>query len=115
MRTHNLGYPRIGNQRELKKACESYWLGKISAEELSEIGSKIRQQNWQIQRSFGIDLIPTNDFSYYDQVLDTSLMLVIFQAVFSLLYKKRKNRFLIYLLLWLVDIKKIMLILLLLK
>lgn len=74
MQTHNLGYPRIGSQRELKKASERYWAGKLSVHELMLTGKTIRQQNWQIQKDAGIDLIPCNDFSFYDQVLDTSLM-----------------------------------------
>lgn len=74
MQTHNLGYPRIGSRRELKKASEQYWSGKITAGQLLLAGSTIRQQNWQLQKDAGIDLIPCNDFSFYDQVLDTSLM-----------------------------------------
>ncbi|SEW45490.1 5-methyltetrahydropteroyltriglutamate--homocysteine S-methyltransferase [Chitinophaga arvensicola] len=75
MLTQNLGYPRIGGQRQLKKACESYWAGKIGLEELHQIARIIREENWQTQLVAGIDLIPCNDFSYYDQVLDTSLLL----------------------------------------
>lgn len=75
MRTQNLGYPRIGNQRELKKATEQYWSEKISQQQLLLTGKTIRLQNWQIQAEAGIDLIPCNDFSFYDQVLDTTLML----------------------------------------
>lgn len=74
MRTQNLGYPRIGSQRELKKASELYWSGKLSVQQLLQTGRNIRQQNWQLQKDTGIDLIPCNDFSFYDQVLDTSLM-----------------------------------------
>lgn len=74
MQTHNLGYPRIGSKRELKKACEQYWAGKIILEELLETGRSICNQNWKIQKEAGIDLIPCNDFSYYDQVLDMSLI-----------------------------------------
>lgn len=74
MQTHNLGYPRIGSDRELKKACEKYWAGKASVEELMITGKNIRHQNWMTQKEIGIDLIPSNDFSYYDQVLDMSLM-----------------------------------------
>lgn len=73
MQTHNLGYPRIGSNRELKKACEQYWAGKISVEELVRSGQSIRNHNWQLQKDAGIDLIPSNDFSFYDQVLDMSL------------------------------------------
>jgi len=75
MQTHNLGYPRIGNQRELKKACEQYWAGKIILEELLNTGRNICNENWKIQKGAGIDLIPCNDFSYYDQVLDLTLTL----------------------------------------
>lgn len=75
MQTHNLGYPRIGSQRELKKACEAYWSGKLSQEELLHTARTIRQKNWQIQKEVGIQLIPVNDFSFYDQVLDMSLLL----------------------------------------
>lgn len=73
MLTHNLGYPRIGSNRELKKACEQYWSGKLSIEELVKTGSNIRQYNWKLQKDAGINLIPSNDFSFYDQVLDMSL------------------------------------------
>ena len=73
MLTNNLGYPRIGNQRELKKACENYWAGKITLDQLLECGKQIRLNNWQLQQQAGIDLIPSNDFSFYDQVLDVSL------------------------------------------
>jgi 5-methyltetrahydropteroyltriglutamate--homocysteine methyltransferase len=74
MLTHNLGYPRIGSHRELKKACESYWSSQISIDELLEAGRAIRRNNWQLQHEAGIDLIPCNDFSFYDHVLDLSLM-----------------------------------------
>ena len=75
MRAQILGYPRIGGQRELKRACEQYWAGKLSTEELILVGEKIRKDNWHIQKEVGIDLIPSNDFSFYDQVLDMSLTL----------------------------------------
>ncbi|MCS6968873.1 MAG: 5-methyltetrahydropteroyltriglutamate--homocysteine S-methyltransferase [Cytophagales bacterium] len=74
MQTHNLGYPRIGKQRELKKACESYWSGKIDQSELLAVAQQIKEQNWQTQQAAGIDLIPINDFSLYDHVLDMSLL-----------------------------------------
>ncbi len=75
MKTNNLGYPRIGSDRELKKANEQYWSGKISADNLLTIGKNIRKENWALQFNAGIDLIPSNDFSFYDQVLDLSLTL----------------------------------------
>ncbi|KMQ69028.1 5-methyltetrahydropteroyltriglutamate--homocysteine methyltransferase [Chryseobacterium sp. FH2] len=73
MQTHLLGYPRIGSNRELKKACEQYWSGKIALDKLLEVGKTIAQNNWKLQQEAGIDLIPCNDFSYYDQVLDMTL------------------------------------------
>lgn len=73
MLTNNLGYPRIGSNRELKKACEQYWSGKTTIQNLVQVGRNIRQQNWELQKHAGIDLIPSNDFSFYDQVLDLSL------------------------------------------
>lgn len=73
MQTQNLGYPRIGSKRELKKASEKYWAGKITVNELIETAKTVRQHNWQLQKEAGIDLIPSNDFSFYDQVLDASL------------------------------------------
>ncbi len=69
--THNLGFPRIGPGRELKQALESYWAGKSDESELLAAASSIRRQNWQGQKALGIDLIPSNDFSLYDHVLDT--------------------------------------------
>jgi len=73
MQTHILGSPRIGRHRELKKACEQYWSGKASLNELLETGNSISLQNWKLQQEAGVDLIPCNDFSYYDQVLDMTL------------------------------------------
>jgi 5-methyltetrahydropteroyltriglutamate--homocysteine methyltransferase len=65
------GFPRIGRDRELKFATEGYWAGKTSAEELAATAKAIRVENWKLMQDAGIDLIPSNDFSYYDQVLDT--------------------------------------------
>ncbi len=68
--THNLGFPRIGARRELKRALEIYWAGKSSQRELEAAAKAIRHHNWRLQQALGIDLIPSNDFSLYDQVLD---------------------------------------------
>ena len=65
------GFPRIGRERELKFATEGYWRGETSAEELAGVAKAIRVENWKLMQDAGIDLIPSNDFSYYDQVLDT--------------------------------------------
>jgi 5-methyltetrahydropteroyltriglutamate--homocysteine methyltransferase len=74
MLTQNLGYPRIGSQRELKKVCENYWAGKTGLQNVQTLGKAIRRQNWALQKEAGIDLIPSNDFSFYDHVLDHSFM-----------------------------------------
>ncbi|UOE51118.1 5-methyltetrahydropteroyltriglutamate--homocysteine S-methyltransferase [Mucilaginibacter sp. SMC90] len=83
MQTHNLGYPRIGNQRQLKKASEQYWSGKIDLDELKLVARTLKEDNWQTQLDTGIDLIPCNDFSFYDQMLDMSLMLGVIPERYS--------------------------------
>src|SRR5579884_668825 len=74
VRSTIVGYPRIGKHRELKRVLEGYWAGKASAEDLATTAASIRKADWEVQRASGIDLIPSNDFSYYDQVLDTIAM-----------------------------------------
>jgi 5-methyltetrahydropteroyltriglutamate--homocysteine methyltransferase len=69
------GFPRIGPQRELKFATEGYWKGEVSAEQLAETAKQIRVDNWRLQKEAGIELIPSNDFSYYDHVLDLIALL----------------------------------------
>lgn len=66
----NLGFPRIGDMRQLKKAVESYWKGNSSKEDLLSTGKSLRAHNWKLQKDAGLDHIPSNDFSFYDQVLD---------------------------------------------
>src|SRR3954454_24341349 len=68
------GFPRIGPQRELKFATEAYWRGQVSEAELFDTAKRIRLDNWRFMQQAGIDLIPSNDFSLYDQVLDTIAM-----------------------------------------
>jgi len=75
MQTHVLGYPRIGKKRELKKASELYWVGKIEQKELLEISRKLIDENLKLQQEAGMDLIPVNDFSFYDHVLDLTFTL----------------------------------------
>lgn len=86
--TNNLGYPRVGAFRELKKANEAYWAKKISAEELLQAGLKIRESNWKTQKDAGIELIPSNDFAFYDQVLDLSLTVGAIPARYNSLLNK---------------------------
>jgi len=71
--THNLGFPRIGAQRELKFAQESYWKDQITLADLKAKGAELRQRHWQDQST--LDLAPVGDFSFYDQVLDMSFTL----------------------------------------
>ena len=75
MKTTIIGYPRIGNLRELKFASEKYFRGEITAAELEKTAKEIRGYNLDIQKKSGLDLIPSNDFSYYDGVLDTAFLL----------------------------------------
>ena len=72
--TANLGFPRIGAQRELKKALESYWKGDSTREALLEVAKTIRAENWKRQQKAGISQIPSGDFAFYDQVLNHTLM-----------------------------------------
>src|SRR5216117_2399436 len=67
----NLGFPPLGAARELKRATEGYWSGKVSRAQLLETGAELRRRNWHLQRDAGLDRIPANDFSFYDRMLDT--------------------------------------------
>ncbi|WP_028509234.1 5-methyltetrahydropteroyltriglutamate--homocysteine S-methyltransferase [Ruminococcus sp. NK3A76] len=75
MKTTIIGYPRIGDLRELKFASEKYFRKEITADELERTAKEIRQHDLAIQKSSGLDYIPSNDFSYYDGVLDTAFLL----------------------------------------
>src|SRR6266566_12133 len=68
---HNLGFPHLGAARELKRATEGYWGGKVSLPDLLKTGAELRARHWRMQQDAGIDLLPSNDFSYYDRMLDT--------------------------------------------
>ncbi|WP_349971541.1 5-methyltetrahydropteroyltriglutamate--homocysteine S-methyltransferase [Pseudomonas caspiana] len=70
---HNLGFPRIGADRELKKALEAYWKGSLDQDGLRRVGQDLRATHWQLQKDAGIDLLPVGDFAWYDQVLGHSL------------------------------------------
>ncbi len=70
----NLGFPRIGLERQLKKSLENYWQGKIKQEELKITAKDLRKKNWELQKESGIKFIPSNDFSFYDHVLDLTAM-----------------------------------------
>ena len=75
MKTAVVGYPRIGTLRELKFALEKYFRKEISADELTQTAKELRKTHWLTQKEAGIDYITSNDFSYYDIVLDTAFLL----------------------------------------
>ncbi|MEU7693919.1 5-methyltetrahydropteroyltriglutamate--homocysteine S-methyltransferase [Microbispora hainanensis] len=70
-----LGYPRIGPDRELKRALESYWEGRSSRTDLEETARRVREDTWRRLAALGLEGLPSNTFSYYDQVLDTAVLL----------------------------------------
>jgi 5-methyltetrahydropteroyltriglutamate--homocysteine methyltransferase len=72
--THNLGYPRIGPNRELKKATEAFWRGELSVDKLKVVARGLRERNWTRQQALGLDWIPCNDFSFYDAMLDLTCL-----------------------------------------
>ncbi|MDO7710272.1 MAG: 5-methyltetrahydropteroyltriglutamate--homocysteine S-methyltransferase [Pseudomonadota bacterium] len=72
IKTHSLGFPRIGSHRQLKFALESYWRGSINENDLQQLGQTLRQAHWQLQGD--LDYLPVGDFSFYDHVLDTSAL-----------------------------------------
>ncbi|MDR6552405.1 5-methyltetrahydropteroyltriglutamate--homocysteine S-methyltransferase [Paenibacillus qinlingensis] len=74
MQTSIIGYPRVGALRELKFASENYFKGEISIDELHQTGANLRAAHWKIQQENGIDYIPSNDFSFYDGLLDTACL-----------------------------------------
>ncbi|MDR2246991.1 MAG: 5-methyltetrahydropteroyltriglutamate--homocysteine S-methyltransferase, partial [Treponema sp.] len=75
LRTLISGFPRIGENRELKKVLENYWAHKAPFEEVEETARALRKKHWLLQKEAGIDLISSNDFSLYDNMLDTAVML----------------------------------------
>ena len=80
----SLGFPRIGPRRELKFALEKFWAGTISQDELEEAAQGLRTATWARQKALGVDWLPSNDFSLYDHVLDTSVMLGAIPARYGL-------------------------------
>ncbi len=72
---HNLGFPRIGAQREMKWAVENYWKGDLTFERLEATGQELRARHWKLQADAGLNLVPVGDFTWYDHVLDMSALL----------------------------------------
>ncbi|MBN8714933.1 MAG: 5-methyltetrahydropteroyltriglutamate--homocysteine S-methyltransferase [Xanthomonadales bacterium] len=83
-----LGFPRIGLKRELKRALEAHWRGKTGASELLETARTLRQRHWQLARDAGADVVACNDFSLYDQVLDTAVLFDAIPARFRPVFEK---------------------------
>jgi 5-methyltetrahydropteroyltriglutamate--homocysteine methyltransferase len=70
VKSANLGFSRVGLNRELKKAVEKYWKKAIKEDELQNVAKSLRKTHWELQKNIGIDYIPSNDFSFYDHILD---------------------------------------------
>jgi 5-methyltetrahydropteroyltriglutamate--homocysteine methyltransferase len=92
MITHNLGFPRIGIKRELKKNIEGYWKGLLSEEELLGTIKELRKRHWHLQKETGIDLVPVGDFSLYDHMLDMTATLGAVPARFGFKGGKIDNK-----------------------
>lgn len=73
--SHSLGFPRIGPRRELKRALESYWAGKLDKAQFEAATNAVRADGWRAQSEAGLDFIPVGDFALYDHVLDVSMMI----------------------------------------
>ncbi|MGO3868547.1 MAG: 5-methyltetrahydropteroyltriglutamate--homocysteine S-methyltransferase [Alcaligenes sp.] len=80
---HNLGFPRMGAQRELKRSLEAYWAGQLSQEALLETGKALRAHHWDLQSKAGLDTVPVGDFAWYDQILEWSALLGVVPARFA--------------------------------
>src|SRR5450631_1662745 len=72
---HNLGFPRMGKQRELKGALESFWRRDIDDSQLQQAAVQLRRQHWLLQRDRGVNQIPCGDFALYDHMLNMTVML----------------------------------------
>lgn len=83
MKAHIVGFPRIGADRELKKALESYWGGKTDRDALEQTGRELRARHWAQQAEAGLDLVTVGDFAFYDQVLSTSALLGVVPSRFG--------------------------------
>jgi len=82
------GFPRIGEQRELKKVLELFWAKKTTFDEVEKVASELKKKHWHYQKEAGIDFIASNDFSLYDNMLDTAIMLGAVPARFEGLEKE---------------------------
>ena len=83
MKTHILGFPRIGADRELKRALEGYWAGQLDRNELEATARDLRARHWRLQADAGLDFVTVGDFAFYDHVLETSALLGVVPARFA--------------------------------
>jgi len=74
-KSYIVGFPRIGEQRELKKVLESFWAKECSFDQLNKVANELKSKHWRYQKDAGIEYISSNDFSLYDNILDTSILL----------------------------------------
>lgn len=81
--THNLGFPRIGVRRELKRALEAYWAGAATGEALDDVGRELRARHWNLQKQAGLTFVPVGDFAWYDHILEWTAMLGAVPARFA--------------------------------
>jgi 5-methyltetrahydropteroyltriglutamate--homocysteine methyltransferase len=81
-----LGFPRIGRRRELKRALESHWRGESTAQTLLDSARQLREQHWMLAAEAGADSVPVNDFSLYDHVLDTAVLVGAIPSRYRALY-----------------------------
>ena len=88
-----IGYPRVGAQRELKFASEKYFKGDIDSGALEAAAKTLRASNWKTQQDAGIDFIASNDFSFYDGMLDTAFMLGVIPARYKNLCLSKLDTF----------------------
>lgn len=79
-----LGFPRMGANRELKKANEAYWADKLSRDDLLKEAKRLRLEHWKIQKDAGVDVIPSNDFAFYDHLLDHIQMFNVSKKIFRI-------------------------------
>lgn len=89
----NLGFPRMGRHRELKKSLEAFWAGKTDAHNLLTVAKDLRMEAWSLQKAHGIDHIPSNDFALYDQILDAATLLGIIPERYKVLPEEGLSRY----------------------
>jgi 5-methyltetrahydropteroyltriglutamate--homocysteine methyltransferase len=93
VRTLVSGFPRIGENRELKKVLENYWAHKVFFDEVEAVARTLRKKHWRFQKDAGIDFISSNDFSFYDNILDTMVMLGAVPERFTAIADKNERYF----------------------